>query len=214
VNKSFRLQGPDVAGQGAVSVNYNISDQLVTTNTHTEQSSYTVGFSEGWKINLGDIFNVGADSKTTWTWTDSTSTGGSTGNTHQALLTLGSSTVGCGEWIDVYEDTKFNTFLFVPPPWNGCSPPAAPHAPVSGSESTPGIALQGNVSTSTHQPIKGQAVAIAFAHGPVRLVYTDSSGNYIVYSAPAGAVRVSMGPAKGSATIVAGKTAVVNLVVP
>jgi hypothetical protein len=52
---------------------------------------------------------------------------------------------------------------------------------------------------------------VALSDGLVRRIYTDSKGRYILYSAPAGAVKISAAGLTSQATIETGKPTVAVL---
>jgi len=57
----------------------------------------------------------------TWTWTDSESIGNSTTQGNTMTVTLKTTTAGCEENVNIYEDTLYHTFAFqVPTGYTGC----------------------------------------------------------------------------------------------
>jgi hypothetical protein len=208
------LEGPDYKlASGSADPNsnsFNESDAQVATQTQSESLSYNVGFSTGAKVDLAIFGGSSLDVKTSLTWTQSTSFGTSSGTTHQASVTLGSQTPQVDCWIDIYEDTLYHTFLFVPPR-NVCNPP--PSTSGGAKLLMPSYALTGTVTNTTGQPVAQQLVIVRFAQGGFRRLHTNAHGNYVVYSAPAGPAQVTVGTAVQNPTIAAGNTAVANFVV-
>jgi hypothetical protein len=208
------LEGPDYKGpSGSADPNsnsFNVSDSQVSSQSQSESLSYNAGFSVGGKVDLAIFGSSSLDAKTSLTWTQSTSFGTSSGTTHQASVTLGTQTPQLDCWIDIYEDTLYHTFLFVPPR-TACNPPA----PASGGSKLllPSYALTGTVTRANGQPVAQQLVIVQFAQGGFRRLHTNAHGNYVVYSAPAGPARVTVGSAVQNPTIAAGNTAVANFVV-
>jgi len=86
------------------------SDVTSTTETIGGSTSWSVGISFGG----GPIF---AQLKTTdtWTWTDSESTGKTTGEGNMMTVTLKTATGDCEENVNIYEDTMYHTYAFQVP---------------------------------------------------------------------------------------------------
>jgi hypothetical protein len=100
-----------------------LTDQNQSDETQTETTQYQTTFSTIWG---------GTSSATpvdwtlqfmitdTFTWTQMVSLDNFSGTSHQMSLVLGTSTSGCDEPIDVYEDYNYHTFVAVP----ASTPPA------------------------------------------------------------------------------------------
>jgi hypothetical protein len=108
--ESTSLSGPDCAGCGSTGNLFSQGENQTTTITLGESSSYTVSDS----IKAGTTAFSMTDTDT-WTWTESESLGTQTGTGVTLTVTLNSGTVGCGQTVDVYEDTVFHTFVFQQP---------------------------------------------------------------------------------------------------
>lgn len=105
------LQGPDDAGGGNPINTFNQTDATQTTQTYSESIMYSVGYS--WDVSW-KFLGTGLDfkSQTLFTWGNSESTGKINGSSHQMSVTFSSSTVGCSEYIPIFEDTTYHTFVF------------------------------------------------------------------------------------------------------
>ncbi|MFZ0770963.1 MAG: hypothetical protein WCA49_13950 [Candidatus Sulfotelmatobacter sp.] len=108
------LSGPDEVGGNNPPNSFMQTDSTTTTQTYSESNSSSVGFS--WKQMWGTASDgVGLQNSTTWTWTNSESTGQINGTAHTMSVTLSSSTVDCYQHIPIFEDTVFHTFVFTQP---------------------------------------------------------------------------------------------------
>jgi hypothetical protein len=107
------LEGPQCDGCNPVSVTFNESDSQSTSETLTQTSSYSVQMSSSSGFQL---FGSGLTLKTdrTFGWSNSQSRGSANGTSHSATITLGSTSVGCDETINIYEDTVYHTFALAP----------------------------------------------------------------------------------------------------
>ncbi len=115
------LQGPECQGCDFINNTFTQTDQNTTTQTLTESSSQTVGYS--WKADLADETGGPTLTSTTqFTWTEMESTGEINGTANSAMVTLSSATVDCSEEIPVFEDTVFHTFVFQQPSNNTSCP--------------------------------------------------------------------------------------------
>lgn len=105
------LQGPDDVGGNNPINTFTQTDSTQTTQTYTQTYAYSVGYS--WDVSW-KILGTGLDFKsaTLFTWTNSESTGEINGSAHQMSVSLSSSTVGCSEYIPIFEDTTYHTFVF------------------------------------------------------------------------------------------------------
>jgi len=80
----------------------------------TSTNSYSVGVMAGVEAKIPDVFSVSLTENSSWTWTNTKSTGVSSGSSIAENVTLGSTSVDCQEAINVYEDTVYHTFAFAP----------------------------------------------------------------------------------------------------
>jgi hypothetical protein len=105
------LQGPDDAGGNNPINTFAQTDSTQTTQTLSETDSYSVGYS--WDVKWM-FLGSGLDFKsaTLFTWSDTESAGEINGSAHQMSVSLSSSTVGCSEYIPIFEDTTYHTFVF------------------------------------------------------------------------------------------------------
>jgi hypothetical protein len=112
------LEGPSCAGCDEHPNTFQESDGTTTSDTMTQTDSYSVGYSTTAGI---DFFGGGLSvtNSNTFTWTNSMSAGESNDQSHTESLTVQTSSVGCLETVDIYEDTVYHTFAFAleaPPP--------------------------------------------------------------------------------------------------
>jgi hypothetical protein len=113
------LSGPDVAG-GNIPVNtFMQSDSTQTAVTLSEAQSVTEGFSWDEKFGVPG-FSSDLKSQTTMTWTSTESLGETNGSAHTMTVTLSSSTVGCFENINIFEDIVYHTYVFQQPSGTSC----------------------------------------------------------------------------------------------
>jgi Galactose oxidase, central domain/Kelch motif len=113
------LSGPDIAG-GNIPVNtFMQSDSTQTAVTLSESEAVTEGFS--WDSKFGvPGFSSDLKSQTTMTWTSTESLGETDGSAHTMTVTLSSSTVGCSENINIFEDIVYHTYVFQQPSGTSC----------------------------------------------------------------------------------------------
>lgn len=110
---SQTLEGPQCEGCDPLTLSFTESDSTSTSQTLTQTSSYSVGYT---RTSGFSLFGAGLTLSNTnsFTWTNSMSTGSANGTTHNASVTLGSTSVGCDETINIYEDTVYHTFALAP----------------------------------------------------------------------------------------------------
>jgi hypothetical protein len=112
---STQLEGPDAQGDPDVVHLYWFTDTAVPPGS-TEPLPYTVGLRAA--PQTSGSFTLSLAQNNSLIWNNLVSNGPNTGH-HQSQIILGSSTVGCLEDPDSYEDMLFHTFLFQQP-----SPPS------------------------------------------------------------------------------------------
>lgn len=101
------LAGPECSGCNRPVNSFTQTDSTQTTETLTESLAETVGYS--WEVKFA---GSGLNSATQFTWTQTESTGSSNGSSHQMDVSLSSGTVGCYEYIPIFMDTVYHTFVF------------------------------------------------------------------------------------------------------
>jgi hypothetical protein len=104
------LSGPESQGGNNNCNSFTQTDANTTTETlgGMTTESVTAMFKEG-----SPVFSL--TEAYTLTWTQSQSTGTTTGSGNSQAVNLCSATVGCGEDIAIYEDTEYHTFVFQQP---------------------------------------------------------------------------------------------------
>jgi hypothetical protein len=118
------LQGPAQQGGGPVTETFTQTDSNLSSYTNSVTHSHGVGFTgnNNWNFAInGTGFTLSVSNTNTFEWSETQSYGTSNGTAHTASVTMGSSKVGCYEYVDVYEDTVFHTYTFALP----SNPPAA-----------------------------------------------------------------------------------------
>jgi hypothetical protein len=111
------LSGPDTVGGDSVCNSFTQTDSTTTTDTLSGSTGQTVGasFKTGTPVfSLSDANTI--------TWTDTQSTGTTSGSGNSQSMNLCSATVACNEDVAVYEDTIFHTFVFQQPSGNNSCP--------------------------------------------------------------------------------------------
>jgi len=102
---------------GSQALTYQQSDTTTSTFTTGSSTSNSVSVS----FTAGPFFAQLKD-QDTWTWTDMESTASTNGQGNTMSLTLKTSTAGCQENVNLFEDTVFHTFVFQVPSGNfGCN---------------------------------------------------------------------------------------------
>lgn len=106
------LDGPQQAGAGAVTNSYSISDRTVTSQSMSNGTSYSTGFTHGWSLSGPFGLSFSGSGSSTFTYSQTQTVGVQNGAAHTATVTLGTSDVGCQEYVDIYEDTTYHTFAY------------------------------------------------------------------------------------------------------
>jgi hypothetical protein len=92
---------------GSDGVIYGVTD----ATTHTETTGHTISHSVGLSFG-GGVLLASLVTKDTWTWTDGETVGSVNGTANTMNVTLKTSTAGCDENVNIYEDTLYHTFAF------------------------------------------------------------------------------------------------------
>jgi hypothetical protein len=105
------LQGPDDVGGNNPVNTFAQTDTTQTNQTLSQSISYSVGYS--WDVKWM-FAGSGLDFKSQpqFTWGNTESAGEINMSAHQMSVSLSSSTVGCSEYIPIFEDTVYHTFVF------------------------------------------------------------------------------------------------------
>lgn len=115
------LAGPSCVGCDIPVNQFTQTDSNSTTETLSEQTSLTEGFS--WQVGFKPLgTGFGLRNETSWTWTNNESTGKINGTSNSMSLTFSSNTVDCAQNIPIFEDTVYHTFLFQQPPGDDTCP--------------------------------------------------------------------------------------------
>jgi len=117
VQETELLAGPECSGCDRPVNTFAQTDATQTAETLSESFSVTTGYS--WEVSLA---GSGLKSANQFTWTDSESTGEINGSSHQMTVSLSSGTVGCYEYIPIFMDTVYHTFVFSTPTGNTSCP--------------------------------------------------------------------------------------------
>lgn len=104
------LEGPPQSGGAPVKFTYSVSDGYMSSETLSNGTSYSVGYSHGFNVN--GPFSLQITATNAFTYTQTQTVGTTNGTAHTSTVTLGSSDVGCQEYVDIYEDTTYHTFAY------------------------------------------------------------------------------------------------------
>jgi hypothetical protein len=119
------LEGPTTPNGVDTTEAFALTDMEQTSQQQTESTTYSTSFT--YSNGIGGTEGVPPvdwslkwSVTNTFTWQQIVGLTNTTGTSHQMSLVLGSSTYGCNEAVDIYEDYDYHTFVGVP----SSTPPA------------------------------------------------------------------------------------------
>lgn len=153
-----------------------IDNASISTHTDSYEDDYKVGITASGGFNFLDVYKATVKTDDSWTWTDINTTAASTGSEQKMSLALGGPAYGYNgdANIDVYFDTLYQTFAFVP------------------TELSADV-LHGVVLNGLGKPVVGKLVA-ATAGGIKYRTYTNAKGEYRFSKKLTGPILVQAGP--------------------
>ncbi len=107
VQETELLAGPECSGCNRPVNTFTQTDATQTAETLSESVSFTTGYS--WDVSLA---GSGLKSANQFTYSQSESTGSVNGSSHSMNVSLSSGTVGCYEYVPIFMDTVYHTFVF------------------------------------------------------------------------------------------------------
>jgi hypothetical protein len=176
-NQNLPYDPPLAANNPVPLQTYSLDNSTISTQTNSYEYDYAVGMTAGGGFDLSAVVNETLTIQGTWTWTEINTTAAQTGTEQKSSLIMGGPTFGYTGPVnmDVYFDTVYQTFAFVP---NELSPDA----------------LHGAVSSSQGKPVAGQLVT-AVAAGVTYRTYTNAKGEYHFSKPFAGPIDLQAGSA-------------------
>ena len=177
-NINLPYEPPFAATDSVPLQTYAIDNTSTLTITDAYTDAYTVGITVSGGFDFLGAFNASIENKDNWTWTDSNTKAAQTGTDQKMSLTLGGPAFGYAGPVnmDVYFDTLYQTFVFVP------------------TELSP-QALHGTVLNNAGKPVVGQLVT-ATAGGVAHRTYTDAKGAYAFSGTFTGPIVLQAGTTK------------------
>jgi len=175
---------PPRPGVAPATFQIRMDNSTVNTAEETYTSDTSVSDSVGVDIKFTNWLGLKAKFSDKVTWTNSSVDATSTGTTQSALAVVTGPSFGYQGPPDlqVYYDSLFGTFLFVP---------------ITGAVPS----LSGTVVDGGGQPLAGQPVDLTLADGRVLHTFTGPQGDYRIFSAPSGTATLTAGGASVVVTI-------------
>lgn len=102
----------EVPIQSGVVNNVSLTDTYNTSTTLSYGSNGSDAMTFGFNLSGTTAANFGISNTDKWTFTDTESYGKTDGTAHTQALTLATSNSSCYEYVNIYEDTVFHTFVF------------------------------------------------------------------------------------------------------
>jgi hypothetical protein len=154
-----------------------IDNSTISKSTNSDETDTKVDITTTSVLSFADVFNASLKTDSSWTWTSENTTEADTGSTQKMTLALGGPAFGYNgpANMDVFYDTLYKTFVFVPDELSAES-------------------LHGVVLNSAGKPAAG-ALVTATAAGTTYRTYTNASGEYHFSANLTGPVTVQAGNA-------------------
>lgn len=189
--QTLQLEGPDQAGGDLPGHEVDVSDDTLRTNANSSTTTYkvSIGVSGGFTFLAAD---EKAEMINTLTWANTASVGTVYGTNQTAKVDLSTTTVGFYDNIDIYEDLVYHTFAF------------ASETQGRGFAGTP-PSVTGTVTSASGQPVPNQVVTVTLANGRTQRVFTNATGTYRVFAAPAGPTTLAIGGVVSRAMVTPGR---------
>jgi hypothetical protein len=93
---------------------YTIDDKNTTQTVYTTTNMDSVGFSNSNTFSIPPAFTITLKNANMWTWTDTMETTKVNTLDHTMTAFLNSTTAACYSNVDIYLDTVYHTYVFVP----------------------------------------------------------------------------------------------------
>jgi hypothetical protein len=154
-----------------------IDNSTISKSTNSDESDTKVGITTTSGLSFAGILTASLKTDSNWTWTSENTTEADTGSTQKMTLALGGPAFGYNgpANMDVFYDTLYKTFVFVPDELSAES-------------------LHGVVLNSAGKPAAGELVT-AMAAGTTYRTYTNADGVYHFSAKLTGPVTVLTGNA-------------------
>lgn len=174
-NENLPYDPPAAPGNSTVLQPFSVDNSMVTTQTSSYEMDFTEGVTVSGGLNFLNLIKDTLSAQGTWTWKYINTTAAKTGTEQKASLSMGGPASGYTgpDNMDVYYDTLYMTFAFVP------------------TELSP-LALHGSVLSSQGKPVVGQLVT-ATAGGVKYRTYTNPAGEYHFSKPFAGPIDLQVG---------------------
>jgi hypothetical protein len=164
---SFQLEGPDHPTDPIFAQGIELEDETVNSTTIGWSAGTEIEFKVGTDFSFFGLLSAGLKVGGSWEFEYEQEHESSSGTKQSISMSLQTDTVGYYALYDVYLDTAFNSFAFVP------------HRTLIGPIVSGGVYLSAN-----GQPVTNQMVRVTLADGTRRWVHTDANGSYKLVSTP------------------------------
>lgn len=174
-NTNLPYEPPFAQGNAVPLQIYSLDNSTIATNTGSYEADFAIGMTASGGLDFLDVIKDTLTVQYTWTVQDINTVAAQTSTEQKASLSMGGPAFGYSgpATMDVYYDTVYQTFAFVPTTF---SPDA----------------LHGAISSSQGKPVAAQLVT-ATAGGVKYRTYTDAKGEYHFSRPFAGPIDVQAG---------------------